>query len=106
MAENEGERQWIVEPPGQGEIALHLSVGDGVKLTVEQERAVADLLRTLEAAEVSGYAGKCPKQASCGTMRCPAMYCEGTGGLSCGSFKDSKVAAGGWTLMGTFGGIT
>jgi len=106
VAENEVDRQWIVEPPvARGEISLHLAVGEGVQLTEEQENAVSALLRTLEAAdpEVSGHAIPCPKQGSCGTLKCPNMSC---GALKCGTFKDSLAApssAGNWGLMGTFG---
>ena len=104
MADNKDERAWVVEPPRAGEIALHLSVGEDVTLTEEQERAISELLHSLETAEVAGY-GKCAKVGgSCGTLRCPAMSCSGS--FDCGTFKDSKLtasAAGGWSLMGTFG---
>jgi hypothetical protein len=100
----ENEREWIVEPPGRGEIAVHIAVGDGVKLTEEQEQAISDLVWSLEAAdtEVTGHGLPCPKQGNCGKMKCPSFDCTT---MKCGTFKDYVAAApGGWNLMGTFGG--
>jgi hypothetical protein len=103
VAENQGERQWIVEPPGPGEVSLHMAFGQGVQLTEEQEAAVGELLRTLEAvdAEVTGHelAGKCPKQSTCGTLTCKPVDCT----LKCGTLT-AAVSGGGtsWNLMGTF----
>jgi hypothetical protein len=105
--EDQGERQWIVEPPAQGEVSLYLAVGEGTTLTEEQEAAVGALLRTLEASEpeVAGHATKpkCPGQSSCTDLRCS--------GMSCGTLKCSNLAgltagrvAEPWNIMGSFGG--
>ena len=104
----DADRQWIVEPPSPGEIALHLAVGEGVQLTEEQERAVGELLRVLEAddPEVTGHAfAKAPQ--------CPSLICQLSGcstlrscdvlGPGCTAFKPS---GSGWNLMGTFGNPT
>ena len=104
MAENQGERQWIVEPPEPGEVSVHLAFGEGVQLTKEQETAVGALLRSLEAvdAEVTGLA-KCPKQAVCDSLTCDPVNCTS---LKCGTLKSSlQITAGSWNIMGTFGGL-
>ncbi len=99
MAENQGERQWIVEPPGPGEVSLHMAFGEGVQLTKEQEAAVAELLRTLEAedAEVTGHA-RCTQQASCTRLTCDPVVCN----LKCGTLKALTQGGGSWNLMGSF----
>ena len=102
MSENEGERRWVVEPPEPGEVALHIAVGEGVKLTPEQEAAVGELLRTLEAvdAEVTGHAsGKCPKLSTCTKLTCDPVSCS----LKCGTLTATLTASTGtWNLMGSF----
>jgi hypothetical protein len=105
VAENEGEREWIVEPPGPGEVAFHMSFGDGVELTAEQEAALSELMRALETndAEVSGLAlaGKCGAYSactdkSCKPVRCSTFVCHGlTANLS-------AVSGSAWNLMGSF----
>lgn len=104
MAENQGERQWIVEPPEPGEISLHMAFGEGVQLTKEQEAAVGELLRSLESvdAEVTGLA-KCSPQSTCNKLTCDPVVCQ----LKCGTLKmsltDTPVSGASWNLMGSFG---
>jgi len=99
MAENESTRQWIVEPPGPGEVSLHMAFGEGVQLTKEQEAAVSELLRSLEAvdAEVTGHA-KCTQQSTCTKLTCDPVVCN----LKCGTLSGLAQTAGGWNLMGSF----
>ena len=100
MAENEGERQWIVEPPPPGQVALHLAFGDGVQLTAEQEAAVGELIRTLESSdpEVTGLT-KCTEQSTCTNLKCTPVNCN----LKCGDLKTKVMdVSGGWNLMGNF----
>ncbi|HUK35570.1 MAG TPA: hypothetical protein VLV86_16750 [Vicinamibacterales bacterium] len=109
MPEDESSRQWIVEPPRRAQITLQLSVGAGVRLTEEQERAVSELLRALEESdpEVTGHASSAAQcSGKCGIFECPKMSCTSL----CRAFTGSKAAAavggsGGWRLMGTFGGL-
>ena len=100
MPENEGERQWVVAPPGRGEIAVRVALGDGVQLTTEQEAALGTLLESLETAdaEVTGLT-KCTKQSSCTKLECSLANCDA---LRCGTLE-TKVMGGGVSLMGTFG---
>jgi hypothetical protein len=102
--DEQGGRQWIVEPPGPGQVALRVAFGEGVQLTEEQADAVAELLRTLETQdpEVTGHAldtkGGCPKQSSC-TLTCNPLK-------SCNTLKCPKLSAsltaGSWNLLGTY----
>jgi hypothetical protein len=109
--EDQTDRRWIVEPPGRGKVTLHLSVGEDTELTEEQEAALAELLRSLEAAdpEVSGFAagGACggylrPCVMLCNDLICPSVRC----GLVCDGLATKSTAVGGgqaWSLGGSFG---
>ncbi len=103
MAENQGERQWIVEPPGVGEISLHMAFGDGVQLTKEQEAALGQLISSLEAvdAEVTGHAKPDPCTSNCVKLQCNNL--NSCSGLKCGTLGTKVAAGGGFGLMGTFG---
>ena len=101
MQEHPGERRWVVEPPGPGEVSLHLAVGDGVILTPEQETALTELLRSLEAAdaEVTGHAAG-TKQGGCNIYDCDRLSCTK---VRCGALAGlTSAAGGGWSLMGRF----
>lgn len=72
----EKRHEWIVEPPGAGEIKLQLALGEGVELTDEQQAAVNELVQALERgeAEVVGHA----MTHDC-TLTCtPKLECGGT----------------------------
>ncbi len=101
MAEDQNERRWVVEPAQPGEVSLHMAFGENVRLTEEQEAAIAALLRTLEAvdAEVTGLA-KCSRQGSCTKLTCDPVSCN----LKCGTLKAAitQSSAGSWNLMGNF----
>jgi len=116
MSEQEGDRRWIVTPPGPEQIALRLDVGEDVELTAEQIVAVEQLLAVLEAgeaeeAEVSGFAVEIkeikikatipgapppPPPPSCTGIQCTGMSCSGL------TIKFGAMG-GGWSLGGTFG---
>ena len=87
----EQRHEWVVEPPGAGEIQLQVAVGEGVELTDEQKRALGELLETLEGeeAEVVGHS----MVQDC-TLEC-------SGHLTC---KELKVglAGGQWSMVGSF----
>ena len=94
MPDDPGERQWIVEPPGPGEVALHFAVGDGVELTDGQLAALTTLLASFEGedAEVAGYSTGCP------TVKCgPSYSCPG---LSCPRLN-ANIAPTGTMIQGT-----
>jgi hypothetical protein len=104
----DGAREWVVEPPGSGEISLFLAAGDGAVLTDEQRAALGALLRTLESsdAEVAGHGmSGCPKEATwCSSLSCGKMSCKE---LNCIQLKQGVAAAGtSWSLSGNFGVTT
>jgi hypothetical protein len=105
VAENEGERRWVVEPPAPGEVSFHMAFGEGVDLTEEQEAALSELMRTLETndAEVTGLAAntKCSAYStctdkSCKPVRCSTFVCHGL------TAQISAAGGGAWNLMGSF----
>jgi hypothetical protein len=100
--ENERGRQWIVEPPEPGAVSLHVAFGEGVDLTPEQQQALGNLLRTLEAgdADVMGLA-KCDGHVTNCTLQCGKVRC---GTLECGPLTKGVTSMGTeqWNLMGTY----
>jgi len=89
VSEEQG-REWVVEPPGAGEIKVELAVGEGVELTDDQKAAVNELLQVLEGgeAEVVGLAMTSDCKLTCG------LICQGN--LQVG-LTGSK-----WSMVGTF----
>ena len=87
---DEQRHEWIVEPPGAGEIKVELAVGAGVELTDDQKAAVNELLQALEGgeAEVVGLAMTHDCKLTCG------LICQGN--LQVG-LTGSK-----WSMVGTF----
>jgi hypothetical protein len=92
-------REWVVDPPGPGEILFQITAGEGAELTPEQEEAVYELMRSLEAAEVVGHAtAKCPHLVVCNPKTCPPLSCNV---LKCNLI--STGFTGGTSIMGSFG---
>jgi hypothetical protein len=52
------ELRWLLEPPGAGEINIHVEFGEGAELTSELREALERLASAVQESEVSGYA--CP----------------------------------------------
>ena len=97
-----GGRQWIVEPPpAAAEIALYVACGEGVELTSDQEAALSALLSSLEAADVTGFAGTqdCWDCHLCTALKCGKVGCDG---LICNLNKVMAGSTSGWNLMGSF----
>ncbi len=103
MPDDGASRQWIVEPPGPGVVTFHMSFGEGVELSDEQERALSEFVRSLESSdpEVTGHAG-CTAYSHCTDKTCKPVRC---GTFDCDVLhSDLTASAGGaWNLMGTFG---
>ena len=103
--DNENQRQWVVEPPGPGQISVQMAFGDGVELNEEQAAALGELLRSLEARdpEVTGHAlaKPCSDLSSCKTLKCTGL--GSCNHLGCGTLKAATASASTtWNLMGTF----
>ena len=80
MADDDaGARQWIVEPPSPDEVIFHVSIGERVELTEDQERALSEFLESLETsdAEVTGFgcSRHGTKGTSCTKFSCSAVNC-------------------------------
>lgn len=91
MSEEQG-REWVVEPPGAGEIKLQLVVGEGVELTDEQEAAINELVQALQSAEaeVVGHAMTHDCTLSCAPK------------LECGGTLVVKATGSQFSMLGTF----
>jgi hypothetical protein len=98
MSEHQsGPRQWVVEPPpAAGQTALYVACGEGVELTDEQEAALGALLRSLEDADVVGFAGN--ECVQCWPLKCTRLDC---GRLYC-NLNQLSGSGPGWNLMGSF----
>ncbi len=107
MADDDaGARQWIVEPPGANEITFHMSFGEDVELTADQERALSEFIESLERgdAEVTGHTtGPCYWNCTdhgCDPVKCGGFHCTNL----CATHKTTISASTGssWSLMGSF----
>ena len=47
--------EWLLEPPGAGEIRLVVELGDGAELTPEAQATLEQLMSEIQDAEVSGF---------------------------------------------------
>jgi hypothetical protein len=104
MADDDaGARQWIVEPPAPGEVTFHMSIGEDVELTEDQERALSVFVKSLETAdaEVTGHSSRCSAYSSCNDKTCKPVKCNV---FDCTKMTSTLTAAsgGGWSLMGSF----
>jgi hypothetical protein len=100
--EDAASREWVVGPPGAGEVLFQIATGEGVSLSAEQEDAVYALMRSLESgdAEVTGHkVSKCPNLQTCDVKSCPPLDCAV---LSCGQLTAKLSGAGGFSIMGSF----
>ena len=88
----EQRREWVVKPPGAGEVMLQLAIGEGVELTDEQQTAVNELVHALERgeAEVVGHS----------MVHDCTLSCQPT--LECGGTLVVKQTGSQWSMFGTF----
>jgi hypothetical protein len=79
------ERRFLLDPPGPGEISLHIAEGNGVEVTAELQAAFAALVEGLRGGEVQGYVydAACPEKrvtclhnGSCGWEQVGACYVD------------------------------
>ena len=87
----EQRREWVVKPPGAGEVMLQLAVGEGVELTDDQKAALNELLQALEGgeAEVVGHSMIHDCTLSCGDLKC-------------GGNLEVGLTGSNWSMFGTF----
>jgi hypothetical protein len=48
--------EWLLAPPGAGEVRLVVELGEGAALTPEAQASLEDLMRQLNQSEVEGFA--------------------------------------------------
>lgn len=78
------DRTWLLEPPGPGEVRIHVQVGEGAELDESQRAAVEALVSSLYESEVEGYAmaQACrpllckPRITNCAADFCGDFSCE------------------------------
>jgi hypothetical protein len=70
--------QWLVEPPGAGEVFLYVAAGEGVEVTDAARDALNALMTELQRSEVEGFAGEpaCPQFDICFPYNCTLANCQ------------------------------
>jgi hypothetical protein len=102
MASEPAERpdaQWLLSPPGPGEVQIHLAVGEGTQLTPEIRQALERLVSALHGQDVTGYAWanscypKCPDLAGCERVYCGSLHnCRPLDKAPCVANVSCKIA--------------
>jgi hypothetical protein len=67
------EARWLLEPPGPGEVHVHVAVGDDARLTPELREALDRVLSLLQTQDVSGFN---IDLGSCTTVSCRLDTCQ------------------------------
>ena len=70
--------QWLVEPPGAGEVFLYVAAGEGAEVSDAARAALNTLMRELQRSEVEGFAGEppCPQFDICFPYNCTLANCQ------------------------------
>ena len=67
-ASGEQEYRWLLEPPGVGEVHIHVAVGEGAQLTPAIRDALESLASAIEENDAQGFllsTSGCPILVSC-----------------------------------------
>ena len=71
--------EWLLEPPEPGEIKINIAIGDDVELSPETRQELESLMRTIDEAEVAGFAAGtdsgCPSLDDCSWYSCSLRRC-------------------------------
>jgi len=88
MANDSGDKsEWLVEPPGAGEIRVLVELGEGAQLSPEAAESLEQLVSAINDAEVSGFMntslnlglfGGIRLNNSCNKLVCNKHDCKGT----------------------------
>jgi hypothetical protein len=85
--ENADRSEWLVEPPGAGEIRVLVELGEGAELSPEAAASLETLVSAINDAEVSGYMnsmlnlglfGGIRLNSTCNKLACNKHDCKGT----------------------------
>jgi hypothetical protein len=98
-AEDVDRSEWLLEPPGAGEVRLVVELGEGAELTPEMQASLEKLMDDLHGAEVAGFAmrgfktnvglfGGLVLQGTCEQLVCDQHSCEKH---SCTKYKSNRV---------------
>jgi hypothetical protein len=90
-----GESQWLLEPPGSGDINFRISVGADVELSPAAREAIETLLSELQGDEVSGFSQNinCPSFLdTCDPFTCSLTNCQPMTSRPCLADTDCHVA--------------
>lgn len=88
-AERHESSEWLLEPPGQGEVHLRIAVGDDVELSDEVRQEIESLIGKLQVDDVQGFIfglpmppapapapdKGCPSLNDCGWYSCQLKRC-------------------------------
>jgi len=88
-----GSSEWLVEPPGAGEIRVLVELGEGAQLSPEATASLEQLVSAINDAEVSGFMtnafnfglfGPVRFDSSCEKMKCDQHSCSNN--FTCGKY--------------------
>ncbi|HEV7526883.1 MAG TPA: hypothetical protein VGP92_18110 [Acidimicrobiia bacterium] len=87
--------QWLLEPPGSGEVNFRISVGSDVELSSAAREALETLLAELQGDDVSGFSShiSCPSfLETCNPFTCTLTNCQPMTSRPCLADMDCHVA--------------
>jgi hypothetical protein len=71
--------QWLMEPPGAGELQFYVRAGEGVELSPEARQALETLVNELQRSEIEGFevptGPECPSYWDCYPYSCTLKNC-------------------------------
>jgi len=90
--------EWLLEPPGAGEVRVVVELGEGAELTPDVEASLENLMSQLNEAEVAGFAfntgfanfglfGGMRLEGTCQMLVCDRHDCERH---SCDTYKSLR----------------
>ena len=90
---NDGEPTWLLEPPGAGEVELHIATGDDVELSPEAREALDRLIEAIQGHEVTGFGTPCTFNFDCYPYSCNLDNCQPLYKKPCKSNLGCRIAS-------------
>ena len=90
--------RWLQEPPGTGEVRIHIAVDEAAELTPELRGAIEEVVRALQEQEVQGYAtpqgGGCSGLSACTPHNCPRVRaCAPLIQAPCANYESCRIVS-------------